>query len=143
MGQPGHSHIISMAFALIAALPLIGCASMPRVCEPGQQAMTQATLLFGRNVRGAGRVSEAEWRRFLAHEVTPRFPDGLTAFDADGRWRDPARGTSVSEPSKVVVIVTQDAPTTRQRLDEIATAYKRRFAQRSVGILTTPVCASF
>jgi hypothetical protein len=102
--------------------------------------MLQATLLFGRTVKGRTSVSEAEWRRFLAREITPRFPDGLTAFSADGQWRDPVRGIVTR---KVVLIVARDDATARRRLDAIAEAYKRRFAQRSVGIVTTSACASF
>ncbi|HET6782494.1 MAG TPA: DUF3574 domain-containing protein, partial [Pseudoxanthomonas sp.] len=30
-------------------------------------------------------ISEAQWRAFLDKEVTPRFPDGLTVFDAYGQ----------------------------------------------------------
>jgi hypothetical protein len=131
------------AFALIAALALSACAGLPSACGPGQQAMLQATLLFGRNIKGRPAVSEPEWRRFLAREITPRFPDGLTAFNADGQWRDPVRGVAVHEPSKVVLIVARDDTTVRDRLNAVAEAYKRRFAQRSVGIVTNPTCASF
>lgn len=35
-------------------------------------------------------VSDEDWRAFLAAEVTPRFPDGLTVIDAAGQWRDGA-----------------------------------------------------
>jgi Protein of unknown function (DUF3574). len=31
-------------------------------------------------------ISAARWRAFLDKEVTPRFPDGLTVFDAYGQW---------------------------------------------------------
>jgi hypothetical protein len=128
---------------MIAAATLTGCASLAPACAVGQQAMLQATLLFGRNVKGRAPVSEPEWRQFLAREVTPRFPDGLTAFSADGQWRDRVRGLAVREPSKVVLIVIRDDATVRDRLNAVADAYKRRFAQRSVGIVTSPTCASF
>ncbi len=31
-------------------------------------------------------ISEERWRAFLDKEVTARFPDGLTVFDAYGQW---------------------------------------------------------
>jgi hypothetical protein len=32
-------------------------------------------------------VSEAAWREFLDHEVTPRFPSGLSVMDVYGQWQ--------------------------------------------------------
>ena len=50
--------------------------------------MIEVELLFGRNIGGKLGVSEAQRRAFLAREVSPRFPDGLTVFDTAGQWRD-------------------------------------------------------
>jgi hypothetical protein len=121
-----------------------GCVGVaPLACRPGQDATLTATLLFGRHVDGRPPVSNVDWSRFLASEITPRFPNGLTVFDAAGQWHDPARGVAVREPSKVVLIVYRDEPTAQARLTAIAEAYKRQFAQRSVGIVVSPGCASF
>jgi len=129
---------------LLIALTLSGCAGAPLTsCRNGQDSMVAATLLFGRHADGRLVVGDAEWKRFLAREVTPRFPDGLTVFDAVGQWRDPARGRAVREPSKVVLIVYRDEAGAYERVIAIAEAYKRRFAQHSVGIVTSPACASF
>jgi hypothetical protein len=129
---------------MLAAGFLAGCAAVPSplLCGPGQDAMTVAELLFGLKSRGRV-IAESEWRRFLAREVTPRFPDGLTAVNAAGQWRDRERGTIVREPSKVVIIAFRDDAAARTKLEEIVQAYKQRFAQQSVGVLTRPVCASF
>src|ERR1700736_471455 len=32
-------------------------------------------------------VPEAAWRDFLDHEVTPRFPSGLSVVDVYGQWQ--------------------------------------------------------
>src|SRR4051812_38501479 len=56
-------------------------------CEPGNQAMVRDTLYFGQNRPDGGRVSRAEWDRFLTDVITPRFPDGLTVMRAVGQWR--------------------------------------------------------
>jgi hypothetical protein len=136
--------MIRPIFGLTLALWLGGCVGAPPLaCRAGQQATLTATLLFGRHAGGRLAVSDADWSRFLAGEITPRFPDGLTVFDASGQWRDPARGVATREPSKVVLIVYRDEPTAQARLTAIAEAYKRRFAQRSVGIVVNPGCASF
>jgi hypothetical protein len=105
--------------------------------------MTVAKLLFGRGAYGRRLVTDSGWRDFLAREVTPRFPDGLTTFDAAGQWRDPPSGTISREASKVVMIAFRGDPTAHERLNAIAEAYKRRFSQKSVGIVISSACVSF
>jgi hypothetical protein len=105
--------------------------------------MQQIELMFGRNIAGRFRVGEAAWSRFLAREITPRFPDGLTVLDAAGQWRDPVGGRLVREPGKMVIIVTADDAPVGDRIAAIVVAYKQRFRQRSVGVISRPVCAAF
>jgi hypothetical protein len=111
-------------------------------CSPPQQRMIAIDLLFGRGASGL-RVSETAWTRFLAREITPRFPDGLTVFDASGQWRSPQGGGILRERSKVVMIVVPENPPVQERIDAIAAAYKRQFKQQSVGIVMRTACASF
>ena len=87
--------------------------------------------------------SESAWARFVAREITPRFPDGLTVTDASGQWRDRADGTIVHEPSKRVEIVLPGTADDDSRLDAIVTAYKRNFHQQSVAVIVRPACVSF
>jgi len=112
-------------------------------CNAPQRPMQQIELMFGRNIAGRLRVGEAAWSRFLAREITPRFPDGLTVLDAAGQWRDPVGGRLVREPSKMVIIVTADDALVGDRIAAIVAAYKQRFRQRSVGVISRSVCAAF
>ena len=130
--------------AVLATLTLGGCATAPlSLCPAGQQSMMVVQLLFGRDVGGRRVVGESDWRRFVDREITPRFPDGLTELDASGQWRDPATRTVSREASKVVVIAFRPDAGVQERLTAIAEAYKQRFRQKSVGIVTNPACASF
>jgi hypothetical protein len=104
--------------------------------------MLAIDLLFGRGAGGL-RVSETAWTQFLAREITPRFPDGLTVIDGAGQWRNPQGGAVLRERSKVVMIVAPEQPPVQERLDAITAAYKQRFKQQSVGIVIRAVCASF
>jgi len=97
-----------------------------------------ADLLFGRT-----HVSEANWARFLAAEVTPRFPDGFTVIDADGQWRAPGSQKISYERSKLLMIAMPPAADNDDRLQKIIDAYKTRFKQRSVGLILRPACVSF
>jgi hypothetical protein len=129
---------------LLLFLLLAGCAGPHAlVCQGTQRSAAVADLLFGRNVGGRLGVSEAAWRQFLAAEVTPRFPDGLTVTDAAGQWRDTGTGRIVHEPTKVVTIVLPDRFDNRARIDAIAEAYKTRFRQQSVGVVIRPACVAF
>jgi len=107
-------------------------------CSGTQKAWTVAELLFGRN-----NVSDKAWDRFLADEVTPRFPDGLTVYDARGQWRNPETKKISRERSKVVMIAMPPAEDNQTRLDAVIEAYKTRFKQQSVGLILRPSCVSF
>jgi hypothetical protein len=136
-------------FAIIGGLIttcLFGSASaraQGAACMAPQQPMQQVELMFGRNVGGRLGVSEAKWSHFLAREVTPRFPDGLSVLNAAGQWQDAARHRLVREPSKLVMIVTADDAQTRDKIAAIVTAYKQQFRQQSVGVISRAVCAAF
>lgn len=125
------------------ALASVSAAAQGLACNPPQQPVWEIELMFGRTIGGRMGVSDAGWSRFLAREVTPRFPDGLSVVDAAGQWRDPVRGRASHEPSKLVIIVVPDEVAMQDRIAAIVAAYKRQFRQQSVGVITRPVCAAF
>ena len=91
-----------LAVLLLVLGPVSAASAQATSCPPPTRPMLRAELYFGRNIGGRLGVSERQWARFLAREITPRFPDGLTVLDARGQWRDPARHVLVREPSKLV-----------------------------------------
>lgn len=121
-----------------------GCAAGQALsCSAPQKPMMEVELLFGRNIGGKLGVSETQWRAFVAREMTPRFPDGLTVYDVQGQWRDTKTKAVVREPSKIVrIILPADAPA-RDNIDAIASAYKQQFRQDAVGVVMRPACVSF
>jgi hypothetical protein len=133
-----------VAIAVWAAIAPAGiAAAQPLECAGTLKPHQVAELFFGRKIGTNGFVTRTAWRRFLAREVTPRFPDGLTVIEAYGQWRDPATMRISREPSTVVVIAMPGATADYARLNEIAEAYKTRFRQQSVGIIVRPACAAF
>jgi len=118
-------------------------ASEDTVCQAPAQPMAQIELMFGRNIGRRLGVDQAAWLRFLAREVTPRFPDGLSVLDAAGQWQDKGRGRIVREPSKLVIIITANGNATHDKIAAIVNAYKETFHQTSVGVVTQAVCAAF
>jgi hypothetical protein len=132
-----------LAAAALAGL-ISGCGSVPHHDCPNAGMRATAELVFGRSSDDPANpsVSEAAFTRFLDLEVTPRFPDGLTVIDAQGRWSAPA-GNAVQEQSKMVMIVLPGRPDDRRKLDEVRSAYKARFHQQSVLLMTHGDCVSF
>jgi len=127
--------------AFAAALLIgVGVASAEPAlqCQGALKPWVVAELLFGRT-----GVSEARWARFLAAEVTPRFPDGLTVLDAKGQWRAPGGTRIVRERSKVLMIAMPPDADNDAKLNAIAEAYKKQFRQQSVGIIMRPACVAF
>ena len=132
-----------VVFVFVVLIAHIGAAAAQTVeCRAPHQRMLAIDLLFGRGSGGL-RVSEQAWTQFLAREVTPRFPAGLTVIDASGQWRNPQDRTIIRERSKMVMIVVSENPPVQERIDAITDAYKRQFKQQSVGVVIRTACASF
>lgn len=114
-------------------------------CHGNQHIRKVAELLFGRDVGNHLAVSNAAWAHFVARELTPRFPDGLTVSDALGQWRDRQSGNIVREPSKRVEIVLPGNANADDdaKLDAVVAAYKHAFHQQSVGIIVRTACVAF
>jgi Protein of unknown function (DUF3574) len=111
-------------------------------CSEPQRPMQQIELMFGRNIGGRAGVSETAWSHFLSREVAPRFPDGLSVLDTAGWWQHHKHGVA-DERGKLVIIVAANETTIRDKIASIVAIYKRQFRQRSVGVISHPVCAAF
>jgi hypothetical protein len=105
--------------------------------------MLVAELFFGRGIKGRGPLTNAEWADFAAQTITPNFPDGFTVFDGEGQWRNPRTGHIVSDRTKILLIAAKREPDLARRLSAVSEAYKLRFHQQSVGIITRDSCAAF
>jgi len=118
-------------------LTLSGCASQSsllRTPVAGISArgvhLVSDTLYFGTQ-KPHGTVGRGEWEAFLKEEVTPRFPEGLTTWEAKGQWRD-KKGKIIGEKSRVLLLVHPDGVGADLDVREIIEAYKKRFQQESV-----------
>lgn len=105
--------------------------------------MVVAELFFGRGIRGRAPLSEAEWAAFAAQVITPNFPDGFTVFDGEGQWRNPRTGRIAGDRTKILLVAATPTPDLGPRLTAVIAAYKLRFHQQSVGLITREVCAAF
>jgi hypothetical protein len=153
--RKGRAFLLSaiLSCGLLPVVPATSVAAQDIVCPAGETRSVVTELFFGRDGAGRRVVGEAAWDKFLAREITPRFPDGLTVIDARGQWRDPATRRITREATKLVVLVTPAGPSPssapgsdvsrEKRVAAIVAAYTRRFHQKSVLVLTHVVCARF
>jgi hypothetical protein len=129
--------------AVVLAISLSGCASLPRqlACSSAEQPLVQEALYFGK-ATPTGVVTAEQWAGFLGSTVTPRFPEGLTVLEASGQWRG-ADGVIVREGSHVLNLLHADDAASEKAILEIVAAYKSQFQQEAVLRVRTRACASF
>jgi hypothetical protein len=68
---------------------------------------------------------------FLNHEITPRFPNGLTNFDSN------------CEPSQIVTLVFEDTQDNERSINQIADAYEQEYGRSVVEIVNENVAVGF
>ena len=136
------SLIFVIGVAVGISVTVSGRAQPVSVSECGAMSSPQlrTTLYFGL-ARPKGAVSELEWQLFLRDEVTARFPEGLTVWEAEGQWRR-ADGIVDHERSKVLLLVHPDNTAARTAVRGLIERYRRTFDQRSVLWETARVCAA-
>ncbi len=125
---------------LLAGPALAETAACP---FPGQSPMLVVQMFFGQSIRGTRLISHRAWERFVADTITPALPGGFTLYDAHGQWQDPLSHVIGREPATVLVAAAEDSPELRARIAGIDEAFRRRFDQRVVGIVSSPGCAAF
>jgi hypothetical protein len=133
---------IPVGGVLAVALTIGGCASGPSWdCRPPEQPAILDTLYFGTDGPD-GMITPEQWKNFLDQVVTPRFPGGLTSWDASGQWRT-AEGVILREVSHVLHIVHPDDRESESALDEIMSRYKMQFRQEAVLRVRSRGCLSY
>jgi hypothetical protein len=94
--------------------------------------LIQTDLYFGQNIPNGQEVSQQEFQEFVDHVITPRFPAGLTIFDANGQFLN-STGKVVQENTKVVSLFVEDTFTSVVAINEIVKAYNQQF--QGAGVL--------
>ena len=133
--------------ALISAVIMSTAYAGQNSCPVGMESFHEYRLFFGRSEHNAQgdtimTVDDEAWEQFLKHEITPRFPDGLTVLDARGQFKTPS-GTILKEHTKVVIILVPPGGDSMNRIDEIVHTYGQKFQQRFFLRTIENVCVLF
>jgi hypothetical protein len=134
---------LAVVIFLAGALAGTAVSAQRRPADPQcgtATAQVRTTLYFGLS-KQKGSVSELEWQMFLKDDVTSRFPEGLTSWEAEGQWRG-ADGSIGHERSKVLLLVHPDTPAARTSVQTVIERYRKSFEQESVLWETARVCAA-
>ncbi|MGD0960511.1 MAG: DUF3574 domain-containing protein [Methylomonas sp.] len=119
-----------------------GCANGNLIrCQGNERFAIADTLYFG-GAQPQGAVSPEEWRDFIAASVAPRFPQGYTAWPAQGQWRN-AAGVVLQENTYVLQLLHADDVGGDRAVAELANSYKTRFRQEAVLRVRTGACMGF
>lgn len=125
--------------ALLLVVLFAGCGAMNVTpCKGDERLAVQELLYFGTDTP-SGQITPEAWAQFLREMVTPRFPEGLSTWQASGQWRS-VSGEIIREPSYVVSLVHPDGPLLNKAIQEIIIAYKTRFHQEAVLRVKATVC---
>jgi len=141
---PGWAHAAMARDLPIAAPPAAAPDMLGSTCSAvhGQMGL-RVSLMFGMYRTHGIKTAKHEWSDFLRDTVTPRFPAGLSVFQADGQWQDRETGRVGHEPSHIIWIVTPPIPDLSDRIAAIRQDYRTRFQQQSVGLSITAGCSAF
>ena len=109
-------------------------------CGDGGQRAVQEVVYFGTDTPSSS-VTPEDWTRFLTDTVTPRFPEGLSVWQASGQWRA-APGVMVNEPTYILSLIHPGNAITDKAMRDILSSYKTRFHQEEVLRVSSAVCTS-
>ncbi len=124
------------------AAEVVPAAAPPALSCTTGKPMTQTTLYFGLSRHNAAPVSAKQWQSFVDQDVTPRFKDGLSVFDAKGQWLR-SEGVVIKENSKALLLIHGTDPQEQRKIAAIRDIYKQRFQQDSVMQVDSPACVDF
>lgn len=136
--------------AVALTLLLSGCVAPVEKTAPQKpvarcitgEPMIQTTLYFGLNRPEGPVIAAAEWQAFVDQQVTPRFKEGLSIFEAKGQWLG-NDGKLARENSKALLLIHGSDTVSEQNIEVLRTRYKQQFAQDSVMRVDAPVCVAF
>ncbi|MEV0598360.1 DUF3574 domain-containing protein [Streptomyces sp. NPDC050315] len=142
--------VLAAATALLGAAATASAPALTPEPAPADRPAAgrpyiETSLFFGTaHPDGSPPVTDKQFRGFVNEFVTPRFPDGLTVQEGEGQYRD-ANGTIERERSYELILFypTGQAGPSGRKIEEIRSAYEKKFAQESVARVDDPTSVDF
>ena len=146
VGRPSPSFLrmkLMRAILLVQTLAILSGCGWTRsfTCSPNERPIIIETLYFG-TARSEGIIAASEWESFVNTVVAPAFPQGLTSWEASGRWKM-ATGIVVQETSHVLQVTHDGSETHDRAIQSLMQSYERNFHQEAVMRIRSHGCQSF
>lgn len=103
--------------------------------------MIKTELYFGMSRYPHPDITDEQFDKFVDTYITARFPDGFTVVDGAGYWN--AKGGTIRERCKIVIIVHPDDLYSHKSIEEIRISYCQQFKQESVLCVDSEIEVSF
>ena len=127
----------------LGLLGLVAAGRGPAFAEEpaaGPVEWVKTEVFFGANRPDGRKISAADWADFMDGVMTPRFPAGLTVYEAYGQMQR-ADGRIEKQASWVVVILHPKNPGIDRSVGEVTDAFRGRFKAQVV-IVSTPILSA-
>jgi hypothetical protein len=89
-------------------------------------------LYFGLSIPGGGKVSQEQWRQFNDSIVSPRFPEGYSEADVNGRWQDTENRQTITEQTKVLTFIGKKSKARQRSFDTLIQTYRQQYHQQAI-----------
>ncbi|MFN8346853.1 MAG: DUF3574 domain-containing protein [Spirosomataceae bacterium] len=106
------------------------------------EKMTKTELYFGLSKPDGSMVSEAAFQAFADTVIAKTFTEGSTILNGKGQWLG-HNGQLVSEPSKILIVLTKLTPERSRQIELIREKYKKYYQQEAVMRVDEPLKVSF
>ena len=93
--------------------------------------MTKTELYFGLSKPDGSLISSTAWQSFADTVIAKTFTEGSTIIDGQGQWLG-HNGTLVSEPSKILIILSKLTPERSRQIEAVREKYKKYYQQEAV-----------
>ena len=127
---------------LALAILLCCCTGCSGAAVTGTPGWVASEIYMGRNIPGGGEVSEQQFSEFLATQVTPAFPAGLTVYDGYGQMQDSGLQI-VKQKTKVLLLVHEDSAAGAAAVKQVILAYRSKFGNPQVMLMKVGILPEF
>lgn len=140
--QSGKAGWVVLALALGWTLTSCTIVRADGAAQPAElaQEWVKTELYFGANLPDGKTISRPEWTAFMDQVLTPRFPKGLTVYEAYGQMQH-ADGKIERQTSWVVAVLHPKDPAVDKLVAEAVDAFRARFAKAQLVNITIPVAS--
>ncbi len=134
--------IVGLVAGMMGMVESVWSAEKARAGSDTVTKWIKTEIYFGRDIPGAQEISRGAWGEFLNRVITPRFPKGLTVYDAYGQMQR-ENGRIDKQSTWVVILVHPEDPAIDKAVQAVIDEFRKQFKGAQVMLLNAPTTAQF